>query len=336
MANKVKGKVRLGLIGCGGISAGHMRGVLEHANKIRAVALADINERSLGARDEQLGGGLAKFTDWRKMLREMKDEIDAVDICLPHHLHKAAIVDAARAGKHILCEKPLCLNLHEAAEIGRVLKRTRVTYMSGHNQLFLPFLRTVKQMIESKRLGRIFWIRSQDCFMLRTTPKRMGWRANVVTQGGGELIDTGYHPTYRLLYLAGSKPAAVRATFGQYSLKLDAEDTAAVQVRFENGIIGEIFTSWAFRLPHGTHQVHVIGEKGEVFGSGTNLYYRPDGFEEPARMTFPQVASFTAQIEHFADCLRTGKRPIHGFEEGRDVLKVILDAAESAKGWEKG
>src|SRR6185437_11917663 len=99
-----KGKIGIGIIGAGNIAGHHVPGYLQAADGARIVAVADVDvERARG-----LAGGLTGvkiFADYRDMLES--DEVDAVDICLPHHLHRAAIVAAAAAGKHILCEKPL-------------------------------------------------------------------------------------------------------------------------------------------------------------------------------------------------------------------------------------
>ena len=148
------------------------------------------------------------------------------------------------------------------------------------------------------------------------------------------LIDTGYHPSYRLLYLAGAKPAAIGSVMGRYHNSIDGEDVAAVQVRFENGAIGELLTSWAFPLPYGTHQIHLIGTSGQLFGSNNELYHLPADAKEPTKHTYDPVDTFAAEIAHFADCLINGKRPIHGPEEGRAVLELILKASESAQGWQ--
>src|SRR5512133_2516136 len=123
MAKKVGGPVRVGLIGCGGISGAHAPGVLKHAAKIKYVALCDIVPEKMEARSTQLGGVDKQYTDWKKMLKEMGGEMDAVDICLPHHLHGPAILDAAAAGKHILCEKPMCISLQQADEIAAAVKK---------------------------------------------------------------------------------------------------------------------------------------------------------------------------------------------------------------------
>jgi predicted dehydrogenase len=334
---KIQGKVKVGIIGSGGITGEHARGILAHSSEIACVALCDISEANLKTRSAQLGGlpPGAQFKDWKKMLRDLGDTLDAVIIGLPHHLHAPAILDSAAAGKHILCEKPMCLSLKEADAIAAAVRKAGVTYMSAHNQLFMPAVQEAKRLIESGELGRIRWIRSQDCFRAGVSGFKGAWRSKLKFQGGGELIDTGYHPTYRLLHLAGSKAVGVRASMGRYLQPIEGEDTAAVQVRFASGVIGEILTSWAFNNPYGSHQIHVIGEKGQVFGSGSTLYLLPSSFSEPAKMNLRSVDTFTEQIKHFADCLTQGRRPLHSVEEGRAVLEIILKAAKDARGWQQ-
>jgi predicted dehydrogenase len=335
MPDKTNYPIRVAIIGTGGISGAHANGFLKYPDKLRAVALCDIKPEAMEKRSRQLGGGSKQFADWKVMLKEMKDEIDAVDICLPHYLHGPAILDACAAGKHIICEKPMCMSLAEADAIAAAVSKAGITYMSGHNQLFMPVVQEAKRMIDAGELGKIRLIRSQDCFVAGWKQRsEWGWRADLKTQGGGELIDTGYHPSYRLLHLAGSKAVAVRGTMARFNAPIDGEDTASVQVRFENGIIGEVLTSWAMSNPHGTHQIHVMGEKGQLFGSDNKLYHLPVGYTEPAARTFNTVDTFEAELNHFAECLNEGRRPIHSVEEGRAVLEMILKATESAKGWQ--
>jgi predicted dehydrogenase len=341
MPKPVEGVVRVLLIGSGGISRAHVNGFIKHKDKIRIVAMCDVVEGNLKSRSEQLvaGGHPAPrtFADWKTALREMGPEIDAVDICLPHHLHAPAILDACAAGKHVLCEKPMCMTLAEAETILSAVKSSGVTYMSAHNQLFMPCVREAKKMLDSGVLGRLYLIRSVDCFRGNPSGFAGSWRSKLATQGGGELIDTGYHPTYRMLHLAGTPivPGSVRSTMGQYHIPMEGEDTAAVQVRFQSGAIGEVFTSWAMPVPHGMHQIHVVGEKGQLFGSNEKLFHLPAGAREPAQYVYDNVDTFVEEISHFADVLREGKAPLHGPAEGRAVLEVILKAAENAAGWPK-
>jgi predicted dehydrogenase len=327
-------KVRLAFIGTGGISHAHAAGILAHQDKIECVALCDVSEANLDARARQLGGEPRRFNDWKKMLSVLGSEIDAVDICLPHHLHAPAILDAAAAGKHILCEKPMCMSLAEADQIIEAVRKSGVIYMSAHNQLFTPAVREIKRLITEGAIGKVRWIRSQDCFIIgNPAGMRNSWRGSLKTQGGGELIDTGYHPSYRLIYLAGADIAEVRGTMGRYRLPIEGEDTASVQVRFKNGVIGEILSSWAMNRPYGTHEVHVVGELGEIFGTGSTLYHLPHGFKTPSEKTLPNAETFHDQMSCFADCILKGEKPPHGPEEGRQVLRLILEATKSAEGW---
>ena len=192
-------------------------------------------------------------------------------------------------------------------------------------------------MIDDGAIGRVQWLRSQDCFRVpvdEKNPFKGSWRSKLKTQGGGELIDTGYHPSYRLLHLAGSKPAKITGNLARFMQPIEGDDTASVEVRFENGAVGEILTSWAFDNPYGTHQIHVIGDNGQLFGSENTLHYLPRGFAEPAKRTFEPVDTFVAEISHFADCLKNGTRPMHSVEEGRAVLELILAATQSAAPWQ--
>lgn len=326
--------LKLAIIGTGGIAGVHVQGVLAHANKVECVALCDISDANLELRAEQLGNDPALYHDWNTLLAEQND-LDAVIIALPHQLHAPAILAAAGASKHILCEKPMCMTLDEADAILEAVERSGVTYMSAHNQLFTPVVREAKRLLDEGMIGQLRWLRTQDCFVADALSMRGTWRGSVTSQGGGELIDTGYHPSYLLLYLAGAPVAEVRSSMSRFHMDIEGEDTASVQVRFENGVLGELLTSWAMERPYGTHQIHLLGDKGELFGSGRELFYRPTGFAEPAKCTLPEVKStFTEEIGHFADSLKDGTRPLHGAEEGRAVLELILRATASAAGWQ--
>lgn len=333
-SKKVKAPVRLGIIGCGGISGAHGAGLLEHRALVTVMAVSDIDPNAMKGRKAQIQSEAPEYTDWKEMLAKEGDNIDAALICLPHDLHAPAIVDACKAGKHILCEKPLCTTVPDANKIEKAVKAAGVTYMSAHNQLFMPIVAEMKALIESGALGRVMFVRSQDCFATARTAEEWSWRGKLDSQGGGELIDTGYHPTYRLYHLAGAEPLKVQATFSRFSAPIEGEDTASVHILFENGVIGEICTSWAMNLAHGTHHLHVIGDKGEVFGSSSDLWLKPDGYAEPAHRRLPNVNTFVEQMKCFAQCLINGARPPHSVAEGRTVLDIILQATKSADGWQ--
>ena len=320
--------VRIGLIGAGGIAGAHVEGYLRNPDVITFAAVADPVRASAEKRAAESGAAI--YADYLVMLAEA--DSDAVDLCLPHHLHKDAIVAAARAGKHILCEKPLCLTPEEAAEVSAAVEEAGVTLMCAHNQLFLPAVARAKELIESGAIGRVYEVRTTDSFFNDFDPSSMGWRAHAATSGGGELIDTGYHPTYLLLHLAGGAPVEVTAMLATHRLSfMEGEDSATVLVRFDNGVIGTVVTSWAYEAAPGTEKFSAVGELGSLTSDGTTLAVKRRGEAEPTVVALEPVHQFGEELKHFARSVLDGTRPLHTQKEGIEVLGIILGAYEAAR-----
>jgi predicted dehydrogenase len=320
-------KIKVGLLGGGGIVDAHIRGYRTYADAIEVTAIADVVDETARRRAAELRA--RAYTDFRLMIDEA--DLDAVDICLPHHLHAEAIVAAAQAGKHILCEKPLCLTVQQADEVQRVVSAAGVTLMCAHNQLFLPAVSTAKQLLEQGILGTVYEVRTSDSFYNDFNPQNMGWRATAATSGGGELMDTGYHPTYLMLHLAGGSPVEATALLSRHRLRfMDSEDSAQVLVRFDNGVVGHLVTSWAYQPPPGSERFSVVGERGSLHSDGRDLTLSLRGSTSQT-YDFDDVDTYVSEIGHFADCLRSGARPLHTEREGIDVLCLILAAYEGAR-----
>lgn len=323
----VTSPVRIGLIGAGGIAGAHLAGYAAIPDRVQVTAIADAVPETLAQRVEETGA--RAYTDFTELVND--PEVDAVDICLPHHLHKAAIVAAAKAGKHILCEKPLCLTAEEAAEVRAAVDAAGVTLMCAHNQLFMPAVAKAKEVIDSGVLGDVYEVRTTDSFHNNFDPENMGWRAHTATSGGGEFIDTGYHPTYLLMHLSGGRPVKAFAMMSTHRLTfMEGEDSAQVLVRFDNGSVGQLVTSWAYDAAPGTDRFSVVGEKGSLSSDGTTLRVKVRGEEEQV-FDHADVNTFAAEIADFVDCLETGRRPLNTEAEGIAVLGIILAAYESAR-----
>ena len=203
--------------------------------------------------------------------------------------------------------------------------------MCAHNQLFLPAVAAAKAELDSGRLGRVFEVRTTDCFYNDFDPSTMGWRASTVTSGGGELIDTGYHPTYLMLHLAGAPPTEAAAMLSTHRLTFaEGEDSAQVLVRFANGAIGTLWTSWAYDPPPITERFSVVAEHGTLHSDGTSLHvrYRTGRTKSQA---YEPVDTFVAEIGHFADSLINHTPPLHTEKEGVEALGMILAGYESAR-----
>jgi predicted dehydrogenase len=335
--------LRVGLIGCGGIARAHWNGWGKLGGRAELIALVDVSAQNRAWFKERAPQAV-EYDDFNKMLAEQK--LDAVDICLPHHLHHPCLMKAIAKRLHWICEKPLCMTLDEAADIDRAMNGAKIIGMSAHNQTFFPALLEARRLIETRQLGEIYTIISEDCFIMGlpapgslpgTEPwTAVGpgmWRSDLAQMGGGELIDTGYHPSYRLLFLAGSEPTHVAAVTGKYRNKhMKAEDTATVLIGFANGVTGLVRTSWAMPLPAGHSAFHVVGEHGELYGSANELFWKPNRFAEPARMTFKDVDTFEAEIVHFIECIEKGTQPVQTYKDGIRVLQLIRKSYDFVEG----
>ncbi len=324
------GPIRIGIIGAGSIAGEHLLGYLERPEAAAVTAIADVDPEH-AQRLAERAGGARTFLDYREMLASSL--VDAVDICLPHHLHADAIVASAEAGVHILCEKPLCLTPAEAGEVRRAVAAAGVTLMCSHNQLFMPPVAAARNLLQEGILGQVYEARTTDCFFNDFDPANMGWRAHRSTSGGGELIDTGYHPTYLLLHLIDSEPVEVTAMLSTHRLTfMEGEDSAHVAVQFADGSVGTVTTSWAYEPAGSTERFSVVGEAGSLWSDGESLYHKPRG-GEAVRLVDPpaeEIETIRLSVQDFVACLREGRRPIQTEVEGINVLKVILGAYASA------
>jgi predicted dehydrogenase len=240
-------------------------------------------------------------------------------------------VAAAQAGKHILCEKPLCLTVLQADEVQQAVSTAGVTLMCAHNQLYLPAVTKARQLLDEGALGTVYEVRTTDSFYNDFDTQNMGWRASTATSGGGELMDTGYHPTYLMLHFAGGSPVEATALLSQHRLRfMEGEDSAQVLVRFDNGVVGQLLTSWAYDPPPSTERFSVVGELGSLSSDGRSLTVtrRASGSQT---YDFSDVDTYAYEFGQFAECLRSGTRPVHTEKEGIDVLCLILAAYEGAR-----
>jgi predicted dehydrogenase len=324
-------RTRVGIIGAGGIAAAHLDGYELAADQVRVTAIADVDAGAARRYAERVGGA-SVFTDYRDLIASPL--VDAVDICLPHHLHAPAIIAAAAAGKHVLCEKPLCMTLAEAEAVASAVASSGITLMCAHNLLFLPPVRPARELIREGRLGSVYVARATDSFFNTLDASSIGWRGVRVTSGGGELIDTGYHPTYLLLHLIDSEPVEVAAMLSRHRLAfMEGEDSAQVLVRFADSSVGSIVTSWAYEPAGSTEQFSVVGDRGSLWSDGRTLWFKERGGEAEVivERDGDTPDPIALEIVDFVACLRDGRRPLNTEVEGIVVLKVILAAYASAE-----
>jgi predicted dehydrogenase len=226
-------------------------------------------------------------TDWKRVVN--RPDIDIVSIATPGHMHATMAIEAAKAGKHIICEKPLANSLKEAEQMLKAVEKAGVKHMCGFSYRFNPAVQTIKKMIDAGELGEIFHFRGcylQDWIVDPEFP--INWRLQKATAGSGTLGDIGAHTIDMCQFLVGElgEVAATMQTFvterplvsGSATIaaktghkksskmgKVDVDDAAVVIARFKKG--NTLATFEATRFAPGRRNFHgfeIYGSKGSV------------------------------------------------------------------------
>ncbi|WP_347552843.1 Gfo/Idh/MocA family oxidoreductase [Pseudalkalibacillus hwajinpoensis] len=283
-----KKEIRIGMIGYQFMGKAHSHAYRDvpffFDTKAKPVlkAIAGRNEEALKEAAEKMGWESYE-TDWKKLIE--RDDIDVIDIVTPNDSHAEIAIAAAEAGKHIIIEKPLALNVEEAKRMYDAVKRNNVIHMVCYTYRFVPAVQYVKQLIDGGRLGRIYHFRAnylQDFIMDPNFP--LIWRLKKEIAGSGSLGDIGAHSIDLARYLLGEleEVSAMTETFikerpvGEMTGglrartssnemgKVTVDDAVAFLARFKSGAIG---TFEATRFAGGNrnkNKFEINGEKGSV------------------------------------------------------------------------
>ena len=232
-----------------------------------------------GSREEGVREAAARYgydhytTDWKELASD--PQVEVFDNVGPNHLHAEPCIAAAKAGKHVLCEKPLARNAQEAKRMWDAVEAAKVKHMCGFNYRFVPAIRLAKEMIESGELGEIYHFRAsyqQEWIMDADFPQV--WRLNKKVSGSGALGDLGAHIIDLGRFLVGEPEAlsAATRTFiperpspdGKGTAVVDVDDAFEAVVRFKNGAVGTLEASrfCAGRKNHMTFEIN--GSKGSI------------------------------------------------------------------------
>jgi len=325
----VNGKVQMCVVGLG-MGYHHARSYDKMKDKVD-LYVCDMDEKRLQRAKDELDNIRGTFSSLEEAFEA--DEIEAFDTSLPHYMHKDAILKAAEIGKHFMTEKPIARNLAEADEMIKAAKDDGIIFMVAENQRFLPTAVKARELIDQGMLGKVFLVRVYEMWLSRVG----GWRNSLERAGGGNLIDSGIHAIDTLRMLGASDIEFVFSqTRGEVLTELEAEDTALVQVKFKNGAMGDLITSWGIKYagPRPILRFAVYGTEGCLWDAD-GLYVQSDKFSEyrvkPTLVEIEKADTIALECAHFVDCILNGKQPIMSGEEGRKDLEVVMAAYRSAE-----
>ncbi len=258
--------VRVGLIGCGMIAGRHLQWFLAKP-ECDVIALCDLSaEDAERKRDEAQGirGDCAPTltTDYRDVLST--PDIDAVAILLPHSLHYPVALEALRAGKHVLVEKPMVTDVAHGRELVREAAERNLRLAVGYQRSYLSEYVRVRQMVESGELGEVRFVSAhleQSWFAhFLSDAGTTSWRKKPDEVGGGQLVDTGSHTVAALLDVTSLVPREAFAYVENSGLPVDV-NTAAV-IRFQGGAVGTLMVGG---FGHSVTEVlRVVGDRASA------------------------------------------------------------------------
>lgn len=319
--------MKVALCGLGEIGQIHLRAIRESEAELVAVCELD---RELAA--SSVGDEVPVFGEISEMIEATGP--DAVDICLPHHLHVPVAVAAMKGGCDVLLEKPIAVDLAGVDEIARVADEAGRRVAISHNQVFFQPHRRLREMIDSGELGEVRAIYER----LWMGGKYGGWREDSSQVGGGLLMDAGVHRIYMAEYLGGP----VRSVSAVMD-KPRSEDAFAIALEFESGSLGVI--QGGYHGPDGVFddRIEVQASKAmaeilgcEAFFEGdlegeVRLRYRIDGQWSDDSVTGDWDESVIASVRALLADLEAGRDPEVGLAEGRSAVAVVEAAYRSAE-----
>ena len=332
--------VRVGLVGSQFVSTIHAEALKTVANaELFAVASPSENHAKEFSQTHSIEHHL---TDYRKML-EM-DEIEMVVLGLPNDLHCQATIDAAAAGKHVVCEKPLALNLGQADRMIEACRTADVKLMYAEELCFAPKYVRLKKLLDDGALGRPTLVKQAEKHDGPHAPHF--WDVN--RSGGGVTMDMGCHAIEFFRWLLG-KPK-IESVWAQMSTqvhsdKTDGDDNSLVVLEFHGGCVGLAEESWT-KLGGMDDRAELYGSEGVAYAdllrgnsiatysstgydyavekAGTTAGWSFTIYEEIWNYGFPQ------EFAHFVDCVKNDRQPLETGEDGRAVLEAIFAAYKSA------
>lgn len=332
--------MKIALLGAGWFGReAHLRNLMR-MNEVEVVAVSSRSEESLAASRELVGENLKCSTRWEDVL-EM-EEVDSVIVALTNDQHYAAAMAALRAGKHVMCEKPLGLNLQQCDEIINLAGSTGKVLQIGHEMRFQALYEQMKSRIDQGDIGdlQLMWCREFR------GPMRPGWRSSEAYTGG-TILEKNVHHIDLFNWMMDRPPVMVSAHGGTNVLK-DREglDNAQVLIEYEGGRRASLELC-LFAPNGGDCEIGACGDGGRIDtkNQALELTYHPFDDREPEQLKIhdaDDAANFTdssgrvdrgigPELKHFVDCVKTGATPLNDGASARLAVAVCLAAQESIK-----
>ncbi len=333
-------RIGVGLIGCGDIAPTHAKALAE-ADGARLVACMDVAGASAKSLGEEFG--VPHTTDLEQLLD--RPEVELVTIATPAFTHDEITEAAVKAGKHVLCEKPLAADLPDADRMIATCEQAGVALSTCFFLRYLGAAKWAKSLIESDALGDIIEIRLRNMSEKKDSYWTGGfsgrtetdWRKSRAQSGGGVIITNLIHHIDLARAVTGLEVTRAFGETGTFCTPVEVEDIGAASLRYENDAIGVVEGSSCFWGGSGEHDVSILGTKGQfrfgLWSGQAETYVTEEAPDLPAREWVTREFEDAAHVEFYNDlaaALRAGRRPPVTGIDGRKALEVVLAIYKSA------
>src|SRR5688572_9342086 len=324
---------------------------MKHSKPLHNVdfcGVADPSELSLKKMAEEYPD-VRQFADYKAMLKEV--DCDAVSVCTPNGLHAENTITALEAGRHVLVEKPMAMSAKEAQKMMDASKRAGKKIIVGFQHRFDPKTKLIRDQIAADSFGKILYVRAQA--LRRRGIPNWGVFGRKELQGGGPMIDIGVHILETAHYMIGSprpvsasgnawtymgnKPSDVASMWPSWDHRTyNVEDLAVGMIRFDNGSVLVIESSFVAHIEKDIFNVTLMGEKGGAIWDTSQIFTDHGNYQ--MNMTPGWLGKwdvFEYKMKHFVEVCRDGRQNEAPGEHGVMVQKMLDGIyASSEKGRE--
>lgn len=340
-------KMRVAIIGAGTVARDNQIPAFLKCDEAQVAAVFDRHIERAQALAERYGIKKA-YSVLDELLAD--ENIDSVSICTGNVSHEELVIKAAKAGKHILCEKPMAISVQQAERMREAVEESGVTFMMAFVNRFRQESILLSEMQQQGRFGEVYHAR---CGWIRRRGTPSGWFTDKSKSGGGAVLDIGVHVIDLTWYLMGRpRPVSVSGVthrrIGAYETRsvkgwaavgakngvFDNEEAATALIRFENGASMSVDISWAINGREEKMFSKLYGTKGGASFRPLEIYGEENGFlTDCAPVLVPEDTwqpAFERETAHFTHCVLTGQRPMPSIDDGVTVQRMLNAIYDSA------
>ena len=312
------GKLGIALMGLGNYSENELAPALQQTAHcyLAGIVSGSSEKREKWKQQYNLPGNACYSYETFDAIRD-NPGIDIVYVVLPNVLHAEWVIRAARAGKHVICEKPMAITVEECDRMIAACKEAGVMLSIGYRLHFEPYNRAVMEMGQQKTMGPVTLVEADHGL---ANPQ--GWRIDKALAGGGPLMDVGIYCVQAVRYATGLEPVAVTAQEG-FKHNLEKFSTVEESINWQMELPGGIVAKCTSTYSEKTNRLRVEAEGGWMELAPAFSYRGLKGKTAEGEMNLPEVSQQAAQMDHFALCIKEGRPTPVGGEEGRQDVKIL-------------